>query len=69
MRPRAFVASVTTAPGTSRASAARGDDIRLAGPGVVGSTLAVDGEIVQLCAFTSDRDEQAATIARPSRRR
>ena len=65
----AFIAAVTTAPSTSRASAARGDDVRLAGRGLVGSALVVDGEVVQLSAFTSDRDVRAATIARPSRRR
>ncbi len=41
------------------------------GPGVIGSGLALDGEQIQLSAFTSDggADRAFGRIARPSRRR
>jgi hypothetical protein len=45
--------------------------VRLRGAGVIGSGLELDGELVQLSAFTSeDVGERAfGRIARPSRRR
>jgi hypothetical protein len=43
--------------------------VRLRGPGVVGSGLELDGELIQLCAFSSDGSGEPPTrIARPSRR-
>jgi len=45
--------------------------VRLRGPGVIGSGLELDGETIQLSAFTSEDGGQRAfgRIARPSRRR
>jgi len=47
------------------------ENVRLRGPGVIGSGLELDGEPIQLSAFTSSDDGQRAfgRIARPSRRR
>ena len=52
-------------------SAGRGEDIRLAGEGAIGSGLELDGELIQLSAFTVGAASTApiARIARPSRRR
>jgi hypothetical protein len=47
-----FVASVETATRARRPSAGLGLDVRLAGLGVVGSGLELDGELLQLCAFS-----------------
>jgi hypothetical protein len=63
------VLAVLEAAARSRGpSAGLGDDVRLRGDGVVGSGLELDGELVQLCAFSSDGP--AATpptrIVRPS---
>jgi hypothetical protein len=66
-----FVDEVADAPSTRGASAGLGDDVRLRGPGVIGSGLELDGELIQLSAFTSSDGGQRAfgRIARPSRRR
>ena len=61
-----FVESIGAATRARRRSAGLGDDIRLRGEHVVGSGLELDGELLQLCAFTSD--ERSGRIARPSRR-
>jgi hypothetical protein len=46
-----------------------GEDIRLEGADVVGSWLELDGELLQLSAFTSARESRRfGRIARPSRR-
>ena len=52
-------------------SAGLGQDVRLRGPGVIGSGLELDGETIQLSAFTSDDERRRAfgRIASPSRRR
>ena len=70
-RIAAFVGSVGNAPRTRQASAGLGEDVRLRGPGVIGSGLELDGELLQLSAFTSDggADHAFGRIARPSRRR
>jgi hypothetical protein len=70
-RVAGFADEVTDAPTTRRRSAGLGDDIRLRGPGVIGSGLELDGELLQLSAFTSDggADRAFGRIARPSRRR
>ena len=65
----AFVASVDAAPRSRRPSAGRGEDVRLRADRIVGSGLELDGEVVQLCAFTSDGERPHTYIARPSRRR
>jgi hypothetical protein len=66
-----FVDEVADAPATRGPSAGIGEDVRLRGPGVIGSGLELDGELIQLSAFTSsDGGERAfGRIARPSRRR
>jgi hypothetical protein len=66
-----FVGSVAEAHATRGPSAGLGQDVRLRGPGVVGSGLELDGETIQLSAFTSEDGGSRAfgRIARPSRRR
>lgn len=66
-----FVDAVAAARATRGPSAGLGDDLRLRGEGVIGSGLELDGELVQLSAFTSDDAGERAfgRIARPSRRR
>ena len=65
-----FVDGVRDAVITRGPSAGLGDDVRLRGQGVIGSGLEVDGERIQLCAFTCGNDSGRAfgRIARPSRR-
>lgn len=65
-RLAAFVESIGAGTHCRRRSAGLGEDVRLHGAGVLGSGLELDGELLQLCAFTSD--EQSGRIARPSRR-
>jgi hypothetical protein len=66
-----FVDDVAAARATRGPSAGLGDDVRLRGDGVIGSGLELDGELLQLSAFTSDDAGERAfgRIARPSRRR
>jgi hypothetical protein len=66
-----FVDDVGEAHVTRGASAGLGEDVRLRGPGVIGSGLGLDGETIQLSAFTSaDGGARAlGRIAQPSRRR
>jgi hypothetical protein len=54
-----------------QASAGLGEDMRLRGDRVIGSGLDLDGELIQLSAFTSEEGGARAfgRIARPSRRR
>ena len=71
-----FVDEVADAPVTRRPSAGRGLDLRLSGPGVLGSGLDLAGETIQLSAFTADgasgspggSARAVGRIARPSRR-
>jgi hypothetical protein len=67
----AFVEELGEARATRGPSAGLGEDVRLRGEGVVGSGLVLDGETIQLSAFTSDDAgaEAFGRIARPSRRR
>ncbi len=73
-RPRgdgiaAFVDAVAEAQTTRRPSAGLGEDVRLEGAAVVGSGLELDGELLQLSAFTSAPESRRfGRIARPSRR-
>ncbi len=62
-----FVAAVAAAAQARRPSAGLGEDVRLHGDGVVGSGLELDGELLQLCAFSGGG--AGGRIARPSRRR
>lgn len=66
-----FVDEVADAVVTRGPSAGLGEDVRLRGPGVIGSGLELDGEEIQLSAFTSSDGGHRAfgRIARPSRRR
>lgn len=67
----AFVASVEEALTTRRPSAGLGEDVRLRSEDVVGSGLELDGELLQLSAFSSEDGGRRAfgRIARPSARR
>ncbi len=62
-----FVESVGTVNRARRRSAGLGEDVRLHGDRVLGSGFELDGELLQLCAFTAD--ERSGRIVRPSRRR
>ena len=66
-----FVEQVAAARTTRGPSAGLGEDVRLRGDGVIGCGLELDGETIQLSAFTSDDAGARAfgRIARPSRRR
>lgn len=70
-RVAGFVDEAAEAPATRGPSAGLGADVRLRGPGVIGSGLELDGELLQLSAFSSDGGDRSAfgRIARPSRRR
>ena len=65
-----FLSWVATAEGTKQPSAGLGDDLRLRSELVIGSGLELDGELIQLSAFTSRDGGRRAfgRIARPSRR-
>jgi len=62
-----FVQSVSAATHARQASAGLGEDVRLRRESVIGSGLELNGELLQVCAFTSD--DRSGRIARPSRRR
>jgi ARG/rhodanese/phosphatase superfamily protein len=66
-----FADAVTEARMTRGPSAGLGEDVRLRGTGVIGSGLELDGEVIQLSAFTSEDEGSRAfgRIARPSARR
>ena len=53
----AFLAAVAEAPRSRGDSAGLGDDIRLHGESIVGSGLELDGELLQLCAFSTENGE------------
>jgi hypothetical protein len=65
-----FLASVSEADWARQPSAGLGEDVRIRGERVVGSGLELDGELLQLSAFTSEDGGRRAfgRIARPSRR-
>ena len=65
-----FVARLASATRTTGPSAGLGADLRLRGEHVIGSGLELDGELLQISAFTSDEAGARAfgRIARPSRR-
>jgi ARG/rhodanese/phosphatase superfamily protein len=66
-----FVGRLESAPRSRRASAGLGEDVRLRGEGVVGSGLELEGELIQLCAFSRGDEPaggRATRIMRPSRR-
>jgi len=63
-----FVTALAELPRRRSPSAGLGDDLRLAGAGVVGSGLIVEDELLQLSAFTTEQQEPRTRVARPSRR-
>ena len=65
-RQQAFVEAIESAATARSASPGLGQDVRLSGDGLLGSGLELDGELLQVCAFTSG--ERGGRIARPSRR-
>jgi hypothetical protein len=67
-RLAAFVEAAAAGPRRRSASAGLGEDVRLAGKGLVGSGLVLDGELLQLSAFTTDDRGARTRVARPSRR-
>ncbi|MEK6275841.1 MAG: DUF6569 family protein [Actinomycetota bacterium] len=64
-----FLSALTDAPRSRGPSAGLGEDVRVRGDGIVGSGLELDGELVQLCAFSTESGGARTRIARPSRRR
>ena len=66
-----FLAWVDGAERSRQPSAGLGEDVRLRGERVIGSGLELDGELIQLSAFTSSDGGRRAfgRIARPSTRR
>ncbi len=66
--PEAFLTAIAEAPRSRGDSAGLGEDVRLRGESLVGSGLELDGELLQLCAFSSANGEGRTRIARPSRR-
>lgn len=67
--PDAFLAALADAPRRRGPSAGLGEDVRLRADGVVGSGLEFEGELVQLCAFSSEDRGATTRIMRPSARR
>jgi hypothetical protein len=65
----AFLDAVAAAPRSRRKSPGLGEDVRLAGDRVIGSGLELDGELLQLCAFSSNSRAAQTRIGRPSARR
>ena len=65
----AFLAAIAEGALARRPSAGLGADVRLRGDGVVASGLELDGELLQLCAFSTENGNERTRIARPSRRR
>jgi hypothetical protein len=65
-----FVHEVVLAERTRRPSAGLGEDLRFESSAAIGSGLELDGELLQLSAFSSRGESRAfGRIARPSRRR
>jgi ARG and Rhodanese-Phosphatase-superfamily-associated Protein domain len=73
LQAEAFLYAALYAPRAGLPTPGLGGGLRLVAPGIVGSGLEHDGELIQLCAFQSDEPPltygPAAPIARPSRRR
>jgi hypothetical protein len=65
----AFVAAIAVGALARRPSAGLGVDVRLRGEGVVVSGLELDGELIQLCAFSTEELGMSTRIKRPSARR
>jgi hypothetical protein len=65
----AFLATAAAAPTCRSASAGLGEDVRLAGNGIVGSGLTWEQELLQLSLFTAEGSEPRTRVLRPSGRR
>lgn len=65
-----YLSRVEAADWARQPSAGLGEDVRLRGERVIGSGLELDGELLQLSAFSSEDGGRRAfgRIARPSRR-
>ncbi len=63
-----FLERTLTAPRSRRPSAGLGEDVRLAADNLVGSGLELDGELIQLCAFSSGKRVFSTQIMPPTRR-
>jgi len=71
-RAQAFLDAALFAPRADLPTPGLGRGLRIVAPGIVGSGLEHDGELIQLCAFPAQDDPPPisyAPIARPSRRR
>jgi hypothetical protein len=64
----AFVERTLEAPRSRRSSAGLGEDVRLAADNLVGSGLELDGELIQVCAFSSEKRVVSTRIMPPTRR-
>jgi hypothetical protein len=65
----AFLAQALAQPARRARAVGLGEALHFAGAGVGGTGLAVDGELVQLCAYAEEADtHRASRIRRPSRR-
>jgi hypothetical protein len=66
-----FLDAVCVSTAAHQPSVSLGDDVRIRGTNVIGSGLDLDGELLQLSAFTSNGSLEGAfgRIARPSARR
>jgi hypothetical protein len=67
--PERFLSALSEAPRSRGPSAGLGEDVRQRGDGIVGSGLELDGELVQLCAFSTESGGRTTRIMRPSARR
>ena len=67
---QSFLEGIGGALASRQPSAGLGEDVRLRGERIVGSGLELEGELIQLSAFTSRDGGHLAfgRIARPSRR-
>jgi hypothetical protein len=63
----AFVDALSERPPVLRRSVGLGDDLRLSGPGLVGSGLVLSGELIQLSAYGGDEGPRGS-VAPPSAR-
>ena len=68
-RLAAFLATAAAAPTRRSASAGLGEDVRLAGNGIVGSGLTCEQELLQLSLFTAENSGPRTRVLRPSGRR
>lgn len=64
--PEAFLTAIAEAPRSRGDSTGLGEDVRLRGESIVGSGLELDGELLQLCAFSSERTSNADRTPKPS---